>query len=359
MRLISPLLKHVVYPGFSKSGYLRQLETKGPATLTYHGALPEDYAVADERLDGNLVSARQLRSQLRFLKEQYELISPEDFQGWCLGKISLPPRALLLTCDDGLRNNLTVMLPVFREFDVKCLFFVTSACTQPEGSILWHERLQLQFLCAAGSFTLHLPELGINAHVRGEPAKFGLGRELMEALSSQPADVRDSILQEVRRQLGLSEAWISPYERESTRIERFQTMGIAELRRLADAGMSIGAHTVSHPNLARLSDLSARTEIQSNREALSRTLGAEIWALAYPFGGASAVSAREIALAEQSGFTCAFLNVADRAENDGSLFALPRTHVTGRMSLAEIDARISGLHGLLKRWPTLLGTIQG
>jgi peptidoglycan/xylan/chitin deacetylase (PgdA/CDA1 family) len=350
MRLISPLLKHVIYPGFSKSGYLRKLATAGPATLTYHGVFPEDYAIVDERLDGNLVSAQQLRSQLRFFKEQYELISPEDFRNWCNGKISLPPRALLLTCDDGLRNNLTVMLPVLCEFDAKCLFFVTSACTEAKGAILWHERLCLQLHYAADSLTLHLSELGIHGAVGDERARYHLGRELTEALSSQSAEVRSSILEEVESQLEHSQPLVQTYRRSGPSADRFQTMGACELRQLADAGMCVGAHTVSHPNLARMSDQLATAEIMSSREALSKTLGAEIWAFAYPFGDPSAVSAREVALAEQCGFSCAFLNVEDPDEDDASLFALPRTHVTRRMTLAEIDARISGLHASLKQW---------
>jgi peptidoglycan/xylan/chitin deacetylase (PgdA/CDA1 family) len=349
MRLISPLLKHVIYPGFSKSGYLRKFATEGPATITYHGVYPEDYAIVDERLDGNLVSAQQLRSHLQFLKKQYELVSPEDFRNWCHGKISLPPRALLLTCDDGLRNNLTVMLPVLREFDVRCIFFVTSACTKPEGAVLWHERLGLQLLYAADSFTLDLSEIGIHADVSDKKAKYDLGRELMETLSPQSAEVRSSILEEIQSQLGFSEARVS-YQRGGSMADRFQTMGVSELRELADAGMCIGAHTVSHPNLAGMSDRRAATEIVSSREALSKALGREIWAFAYPFGDPSAVSAREIALAERCGFTCAFMNAECPNENDATLFALPRTHVTRRMTLAEIDARISGLHASLKQW---------
>lgn len=350
MRLISPLLKHVIYPGFSKSGYLRKLATEGPATLTYHGVFPQDYAIVDERLDGNLVSAQQLRSQLQFLKKQYEFISPEDFRNWCHGKISLPPRALLLTCDDGLCNNLTVMLPVLREFDVKCIFFVTNACTEAKGALLWHERLCLQLHYAADPFTLHLSDLGIHADVRDERAKYDVGRQLMETLSSQSAEVRSTILEEIQSQLGLSEPWLSADQRGGPLAGRFQTLGVSELRQLVDAGMCIGAHTVSHPNLARMSDQLAATEIMGSREALSRTLNTEVWAFAYPFGNPSAVSVREIALAEQCGFTCAFLNVEGPGENDASLFALPRTHVTRRMTLAEIDARISGLHASLKQW---------
>ena len=34
---------------------------------------------------------------------------------------------MLLTCDDGLQNTLTDMLPVLQELGLSCLFFVTGA----------------------------------------------------------------------------------------------------------------------------------------------------------------------------------------------------------------------------------------
>ena len=114
--------------------------------------------------------------------------------------------------------------------------------------------------------------------------------------------------------------------------------------------MCIGAHTLSHSKLSRMSDELAFGEIQQSRRVLAQALGKGVWAFAYPFGDPSAVAAREIAFAEQCGFTCAFLNVEARPEYDRSLFTLPRVHVTRDVSLAEIDARVSGFHGSLRQW---------
>src|SRR5208282_4653093 len=158
MRVLSPLLKHVVYPGLSRAGYLRQRNGSSPVTVTYHGVLPKGYKVIDSQLDGNLVSAEHLRQQIRFLKTHYELISPDDFRDSCQGKCELPPRAVLLTCDDGLRNHLTTMLPVLQETAVRCLFFVTGASRGKPATMLWHEQLYLQLLAAPKTIRLDLRE---------------------------------------------------------------------------------------------------------------------------------------------------------------------------------------------------------
>ena len=68
MRLISPALRHFIYPALAKSGYLRRRNGVGPTVVTYHGVLPAGYRMVDAVLDGNLVSTNTLRCQLQLRK---------------------------------------------------------------------------------------------------------------------------------------------------------------------------------------------------------------------------------------------------------------------------------------------------
>lgn len=56
-----------------------------------------------------------------------------------------------------------------------------------------------------------------------------------------------------------------------------------ELRDLAAAGIELGAHTVTHPDLSRLDRESCLREMVESREALERLTGAEVRTFAYPF----------------------------------------------------------------------------
>ncbi len=349
MRMVSPLLKHVVYPGLSRWGFLRAHSSPPVAVVTYHGVFPADYRSVDRFLDGNLITASQLRRHLQFLKTHYQVISPEDFARWCRNEVSLPPRAVLLTCDDGLRNNVTEMLPVLREFEMRCLFFVTSSSLSETGNLLWHEQLCLMILAAPSPFTLRIPELGVNLVEIPRHQKHQVWQEMMERLSCLDGDGRQVVLEEIRQQTGLSRIWDAAYREDPNQSARFLTMNLGELRELVASDMTVGAHSVSHPRLTRMSSQNVRVELQRNREDLCRVLGREVWALAYPFGDPSSVSEREIALAQQSRFTCAFLNVEDSFVCDRNLFALPRVHVTGDLNCAELDARISGVHASLRQ----------
>src|SRR5271154_6537407 len=114
MRFVSPLLKRLVYPTLSGAGVFRRAAARGLAVVTYHGVVPSGYEPVDAALDGNLVSAETLRRQLRLLKSNYDVVSPEDVLAWLEGGRKLPARAVLVTCDDGLLNHLRDMLPVLQ-----------------------------------------------------------------------------------------------------------------------------------------------------------------------------------------------------------------------------------------------------
>jgi len=104
---------------------------------------------------------------------------------------------------------------------------------------------------------------------------------------------------------------------------------------LASSGMRIGAHTMSHPVLAQCSEDEARREVTQIRTDLERLLGDKVWAFAYPFGNPATMGEREVNLAREAGFECAFVNVGGGAVDPSQRFALARTHVTADMSLAE------------------------
>jgi len=95
------------------------------------------------------------------------------------------------------------------------------------------------------------------------------------------------------------------------------------LRQLAAAGMSVGAHSLSHPILARAPEDMAWREISESRSVLEKVLGQTVWAFGYPFGNAATVTRRDPRLAEQAGFRCAFMNVGGGFAARIDRFAVP------------------------------------
>ena len=349
MRLVSPALKHIVFPALSRSGYLRYAAGAGPAVVTYHGVFPAGYEVRNAALDGNLVRADALRRQLQLLLKRYHVISPKDFLRWNNEEMSLPPRSILLTCDDALRNTLTEMVPILHEAGLSCLFFATGASSDDVPSMLWYEELYLMLLDASEPVALHLSEADIRINIAAGQPKHAVWWSLVERLSQFAQPHRRRFLDQIRDQLKLSESWATRFTENPSLAARFLTLDRTGIRQLAAAGMTIGAHSLSHPILARTSDDLAWQEISESRSVLEKLLGRTVWAFGYPFGNAATVSGRDVKLAEQAGFRCAFMNAGGGFGAPYNCFAVPRVHITADMNLAEFEAHISGFYGSLRK----------
>jgi peptidoglycan/xylan/chitin deacetylase (PgdA/CDA1 family) len=347
MRLVSPLLKHAVYPALHRIGWLnRMMPPGGYAVANYHGVVPSDHTDADIFLDGNLVHPEVLRQQLQFLKAHYHVIHPEEFRASIDQGKALPPRSVLVTCDDGLLNVLTDMLPVLQSVGVTCLFFVTGASCGKSPGMLWYEELyRLMHIKPLGELESQLP-LEENSKSQAAETFQSLWWNTVRRASRLDATARARWMDLVRSHRDPSRVFQSE--------RRWQLLGIAELKHLAQAGMSIGAHTLTHPILSLCSEDEARREIQESKHAIEEALGRNVWAFAYPFGNPATMGDREVRLAREAGFSCGFLNVEHRrveprgAGRSGA-FTLPRTHVSQDTRLPEFAAHLSGLHSRLQR----------
>lgn len=349
MRFVSPFLKRVVYPSMSGAGWFRRASSAGLAVVTYHGLLPEGYQPIDDGLDGNLVSKVEFRRQLQLLKAGYTVISPEEMLAWVRGARELPPRAVLLTCDDGLLNCLTDMLPILQQENLRSLFFVTGNSLQQTRAMLWYEELLLMLMGSPGQkVSVSVAGVALEAELGSRERIRAEWWEWVKGLSQIEATARISIINTVRSQLRPTLAF-QLNDRCSPICRRFGLMTASELRQLRDAGMTIGAHTLTHPMLSQMSPEMAKGEMLASRTALESFLETPVWALAYPFGDPHSVSPQIFGLARESGFEAAFVNYGGGLGSDLSLYALPRIHVTAEMKLSEFEAHVSGFYSRLQR----------
>jgi len=347
MRIVSPLLKTLVYPTLSSIGAFRRTSNTGLAIVTYHGIIPADYKPVDAAFDGNLISAEMLRRQIRLLKGEYKIVAPDDVLGFFRSGEELPSRSVLLTCDDGLLNCLTDMLPVLREENVKCLFFVTGASARELRTMLWYEELFLIFLRApSGPIRAPSQKFLIADKLEGRKQRRAVWSDCVRRLSQLDFQSRDSVIRELRVQFGQSEKPVVDLEN-SVMCRRYGFMTRDELLELQSAGMTIGAHTLSHPILSRQEPERAYEEILQSRAVLESALGTEVWAFAYPFGDPESIKPQISNFAEKAGYRTALLNYGGGLGRKLPAYALPRIHVTSTMTLGEFEAHICGFYAQL------------
>ncbi len=315
----------------------------GLRVVTYHGVLPEETVLPPPIDIGNFVTEQALRAQLRYLKLHYDVLEPQELLESQRCGNALPKNPVLVTCDDGMLNNYSRMLPILEAENIKVLFFITSDAVRGAASMLWYEALQL---FAAVADPGHY-EVEFGADIRefrtSELNDFQrTTAELIPWMSTKSATERNAALHKLFTKAGLD---LSALAASSPYSERFRLMTREQVSELLQAGHSIGGHTASHPVLSQTTEDECRRELADSKRYLETTLNTEVWAIAFPFGGLAEVGEREYLLAEEAGYQVGFINIADRRNPK---FGVPRINIGRGTSLAMFAAGVSGFHDYLR-----------
>lgn len=85
------------------------------------------HRIADVPTDRNCVSPEQFALQMSYLHTHgYTTISPQQLYEYFIHSRSLPPKPVLLTFDDGYRDNFTEALPILKKYQMKATVFPIS-----------------------------------------------------------------------------------------------------------------------------------------------------------------------------------------------------------------------------------------
>lgn len=255
------------------------------------------------------------RRQLDYLVRRTRPVSLEQVSAAMAGGGELPPRAVLLTFDDGERSVLEVGLPLLRERGLPAVAFVVAGLLDSDEPFWWVEAEQL---LARGGRAGGCHSLAPAALVRRLKA-VGDGERL-------------AVLAELRR-TARSPAPPMPQLRRD------------ELALLEAGGVAVENHTFSHPCLPRCDDGKATVEVHRAHRTLRDVLGREPRAFAYPNGDWDRRS--EVALRD-AGYALAFLfdHRINRPEPAHPL-RLSRVRVNSGTGLDRFATIVSGLHPAL------------
>ena len=228
-------------------------------------------------------------------------------------------RRIAVTLDDGYRNNLEHALPVFRRHGVPFTIFVCPGFSD-RTSELWWEALER---IIASAETIPLDGDG--------PAESTPARSLVEK-NAAFVRWREWLIADAdeARQRHAIRALAEKYGLDLAALARELVMDWDEIRTIAaDPLCTIGAHTMTHPALARLPQNEAFREMQESAERIASEIGKRPTTIAFPYGYAAAAGAREASLAEQAGFSASFTTRPGYVRRDGSPHGLPRVSVNG------------------------------
>ena len=307
---------HVLDNSFGSSFY----------ALAYHRV---DEIDAQPRLDPKNLSAtpEQFEEQMRLLSSEYQPISADDVLEAVTGNRKLPPRAVLVTVDDGYLDFKENIWPITKNYGIRPVLFVATAYVGK--GVFWWDKLY----DALQNTTLQQIESPIGILLLGTKQERQQTFAKLADYMKQSASFEKSLVEvtDLCRRLFPTQLLTDK-----------TTLGWDELRQLFDAGVTIAPHTHNHPALGNISNEQAEFEILESQRQIKAELGSAPALFAYPYGSRAAIGTFAADLLRSSGFQFAFTMSPGRSnlKRDDFMY-LPRIPVYPKLSLPQLHAKLT------------------
>ena len=263
------------------------------------------------------------REQISFLTRNFELFFASDIphllENGLVTRSGRPP--LVLTFDDGLKNNLTIAAPILDSYGAKATYYLVSGLLQG-GRMLWnHELFCRLFILSDEEIRLHVEPSFFSGHNK----RLAL-RAYVEKVKAWPEEEKMALLEKIKQ------AFPRQVFDEDLK-KTYEIMSVEDAKKLPSC-IEIGSHTVTHPILNTITHDKVVSELHGSKEQLESVLNRPILSFCYPNG----VFTEEAVLEAKKYYVLAVTTQEGTVSVGEDLFRLKR--ISARVNLSDLVAQL-------------------
>jgi peptidoglycan/xylan/chitin deacetylase (PgdA/CDA1 family) len=288
-----------------------RLTPPSAAILAYHSV--EETPQLTDPIFGASTSRVQFENHMKTLARKFRPVSLDEVLQFAQAGRQLPPGAVAVTFDDGFADNYELALPILNRYGIPASFYIMVNAVE-NGTLPWYCRLRFAFH-ATNKMEWKDP-------VNGRTFRLDVPEERRVALqlawdtgAKLTGSVQDRFIGGVEEALGT----------EPANAPHGFMMTWEQVRGLRKAGHTVGAHTLSHPNVAQVSVSEARSEIVESKRRLEEKLGEAIEHFSYPHPALNPCwSNQTLELTREAGYKSAVLTTSGQVRAGDEPLALKR-----------------------------------
>jgi peptidoglycan/xylan/chitin deacetylase (PgdA/CDA1 family) len=298
---------------------------KGVRVLAYHRVLDDD--PRSFPFDEALISAdvETFREQMAFVRSNFDVISFRDLLRCDQEGRPWPRRGLIVTFDDGYRDNYTAAFPVLKELGIAATIFLTTGHIGQKRLFWWDEVAYA--IKHSGRGSVHCPEVASKPLSLDSPdARRAAINAVLKYVKEIPEEAKRAFLDRLRAELAAEPP---------AHLTEGMHLSWDDVRAMAAAGVEFGGHTVTHPVLSNVSREQMEREVAESKQAIKQNLGEEPIAFAYPVGRAARFNKAAEEAVARAGFAYAVSYDEGLAlQHPSARYSLARIHVERDHSLS-------------------------
>ena len=262
------------------------------------------------------VTPGDLEAQLRLLGTAGEFVSGEQVRDAIRGDVPLAENAIIVTFDDGLREQFEYALPVLERLGIPAIFFVNTAPIEHRTVVSVHKIHLLRSRIPPDEFRSMLEAqagaLGIDIAQQVEPEAAARQYRYDTREAAQLKYLLNFQMAHEAREALIASCFSETFGDDEASISTRLYLSVDQLRQLGGLGF-VGTHGHDHQPPGSSRPTAIRDSLQTSLELLTGWSGFRPFAMSYPYGSFAACTVEASAAAAELGIEFAF--TMERAGN--------------------------------------------
>lgn len=316
-------MKQLVHNIYSK--IMWPFLANGIYCFNYHRIGDEDKSVFDPNVFS--CTAEQFEKHVIFFNQAFTVISVEQLISMIHKQQPIDKKYALITFDDGYIDNYTTAFPILKKHNTAAAFYIATDYLDNPHIPWWDEIAWIVRHSKIANIRLNTWDESLD--ISSGPIIKRVRSVLRKIKTEQTRSMEDKIVELAQ----VCQCQMPDDVRSKALFINWQ-----QAKEMAENGMHIGSHTLSHNILSHLDKEAQKHEINQSKANIETHLKKETTSIAYPVGGRSAFTDTTQSLAKAAGYQLAFSFVPgviyDFSEKNR--YQLQRLPVDGNCTVTEL-----------------------
>ena len=285
------MIKQAIHHIYSK--VMWPLLPNGVYCFNYHRIGDENKSIFDPNVFS--CTAEKFEQHVKFYNDAFTVISIEQLIEKMEADQIIDKKYALITFDDGYIDNYSVAYPILKKHNTPAAFYIATDYLDEPHVPWWDEIAWLVRHSKVNSIQLSTWDKAIDISVGTIVEKV---RSVLRVIKQEQTRTMADKITELEN---ICQCNMPDVIRNTPLFISWQ-----QAKEMADNGMHIGSHTLSHTILSHLSTEEQATEIIKSKIKIEACLNKEVTSIAYPVGGQSAFTEKTQQLAKEADYKLAF-----------------------------------------------------
>ncbi len=239
--------------------------------------------------------------QMEYLKKNgYKVMNAEEFLDIVRNNSVLPEKHVLLTFDDGFKDNFTNAFPLLTSMNFPFVVFLTTDYIG--GTAEWSKKYIMP-----------------NLQIENEADTDNISHEQIAKIRSSEFAIKN-----MRFLLKFSNDRLKSFLADTYEVVRMKMLSKDDIKKMEGQGVSFGSHSCSHPFLSDLDDADISREVRESGIKVSEITGKSTRLFCYPYGN---YSDEVKGIVSKQGYEAAFIEGMSVCESFPDRFEIKRTSI--------------------------------